>query len=517
MNFFTRAYVSMQSATQRVAEMIIPTWALSFTGLRSNFRATGTKFWGTHPAYEGTVVNYNFARSLYRNDSADKALGAIFAKPIVNLQVSFMGLPRASSEDNTRDDFINDAIHIYWTDGLQQMFRDAMRDSKVIVRMRRPKLGDPLMTMEEREHCTIECLPPERVTILREMTNAAIIQKAIVHHRVEMIEESGQPEDNVLPRVREHEVLEIVTKDKIQYYDQTDRVYLEELEEENRAGFVPFLEVYNDYDAALQGGQSEFEGVYPLIGAFHDVLNQSLMAHKYHSVPKAKFKLQEIGQFIKNNFPDAIDSATGQLKPQSTISWKGREIIFLSSEEDVEFLEARSVLGDSKQLLEFLIDCICIASETPEWAFMRVDSGSANSDRNAQTVPFLRKISKKRRQFQSSVQDLVKMLLVMDGRVPVRVSLTWEPIRPDDELVWMQAVQQLIMGLEVAKQSGIISDESYREMLRIFVPVMKNPTAEERDARNNLQAALAAPALNGSATNGAGQTPISAGPQGRNE
>jgi hypothetical protein len=65
----------------------------------------------------------------------------------------------------------------------------------------------------------------------------------------------------------------------------------------------------------------------------------------------------------------------------------------------MEFLEAQSVLGDTKTLLEFLIDCICIASQTPEWAFMRVDSGSANSDRNAQTVPFVKKIERKRRNF----------------------------------------------------------------------------------------------------------------------
>jgi hypothetical protein len=240
------------------------------------------------------------------------------------------------------------------------------------------------------------------------------------------------------------------------------------------------------------------------------------MAHKYHSIPKVKFKLKEIEPFLKNNFPSAFDES-GQLKSGSEVSWHGKEILFLSDEEDAEFLEARSVLGDTRALAEFLIDCVCIASQTPEWAFMRVDSGSANSDRNAQTVPFVKKILRKRRIFQRPIQDLLKMFMVINDFDPVRAKLSWEPVRADDQMVLMQALQQLIMGLEVAKQSGVLSDRTYQEMIRMFIPMMKNPEQESKDAKSNAQPALALPAPGGNGSGNPSKVAISAGPQGKNE
>ena len=109
-----------------VAEMVIPPWGwYSFDGIRSSFRSLG-RFWPqSHPAAEGTVVNYDYTRKLYRN-SGENAFGGGFAKPIVDLQVGFMGLPVASTEDDTTDDFLNECLQNYWADELQQMFT-AMR------------------------------------------------------------------------------------------------------------------------------------------------------------------------------------------------------------------------------------------------------------------------------------------------------------------------------------------------------------------------------------------------------
>jgi hypothetical protein len=247
------------------------------------------------------------------------------------------------------------------------------------------------------------------------------------------------------------------------------------------------LEVFNEWDASLQGGQSDLESVIPFINAFHDVIAQGLQAHRYHSTPKIKLKLADVGPFIKNNFPDAWDNETGNVKAGAEVSWRGREIIFLQQEDDMDFLEATSVLGDTKTLAEFLIDCICIASQTPEWAFMRVDSGSANSDRNAQTVPFVKKVSRKRRAFARYIQDICKIALVMNGEIPYRAKVDWEVVRADDQVVTMQAFQQLMMGLEVARQRGEISDNTYQDAMRQFLPMM-GPNAQEKSTPDPIAA-----------------------------
>jgi hypothetical protein len=496
---------------RHVSEMILPDewFNMSWSGVRSGFRSIGLSFWPkTRPTGEGTQVNYDYTRKLYRN-SGENGLGGGFAKPIVNLQVGFLGLPRVSTDDEALDEFLNDCISIYWTSEIQDMFRDSLRDSKCIVRMRPLDILDPLMTMEEKKHGAIEILPPERVDIEYNMRNKNIIEQAVIRHKMVIVTNSGSVTEGRDPITEEHDILEIIDRENYRFWDLTTNEWITGMQGTNSANFVPLFECYNEWDAALQGGQSEFESVIPFIDAFHEVMTQGLQAHKYHSTPKLKMKLVDLGPFVKNNFPNAWDEARGDVIPGSEISLNGREIMFFRDEEDATFLEARSVLGDTKSLLEFLIDCICIASETPEWAFMRVDSGSANSDRNAQTVPFVKKIERKRRQFNKYVQQLCKMAIVMSGEnsgIPIRAKVSWGVTRPDDQFVTMQAFQQLVMGLEVARERGEITDDTYRRAIREFLPHMLPSDEEGKKAEKETEAKPEPKAL-----------PVVAGPQGANE
>jgi hypothetical protein len=499
---------------QRVSEQILPAWGpWGFSGLRSRFKVEGGSFFGNGPRYENTVIGYDNARALYSNISADKNLGAFFAKPIVDLQVDFIGHPTASTDQEELDDFLNACLHDYWADVLHQTFRNAIRDSHTFVRIQQDEIAkNPLLTSEEAEHCRLEVVNPERVTVVREDPNSRVMTEVIIKHEIEFLEEPPDFVNGVMPKYKKHEVLEIITAENFRYYDTTDRVELTEWNMDNIWGFIPLVEVFNEFDSTLNGGQSDLEQVWPLIHAFHDVMHQGLQAHKYHSIPKVKLKLQDVQPFLKNNFPNVLDE-NGKIAANATVTWKGKEIIFLQAEEDAEFLEARSVLGDTKQLGDFLVDLICIASGTPRWAFMDVEAGSANQANNAQTLPWAKKILRKRKMYQETIQELLKMVMVITNESPVRPKLTWEIIRVEDQVAHNQALQMLVMGLEVAAQRKIISDATYREMLRQFIPNMKNPSQEEKDAEDNFEPAIAE-------TNGFGNpenVPVTAGKQGKNE
>jgi hypothetical protein len=497
------------------------TWA-SVTGIRLMWGGPrmGLHFWPTtRPKGEGSLVNYNMTRDLYRN-SGENALGGSFAKPIVDLQVAFIGLPTVSTGSEATDKFLNECISTHWVDEIQQMLRDKIRDSKVIVRISKPDVLDPLMTLDEAEHCVLELLPPETVDIERNVRNKHIIERAVIRRRMIFVLDDGDPTQGQDPRVEEHDVLEIIDRQQFRYFDQNTDQWLTDLTTKNNYGFVNLYEAYNEWDSVLQGGQSDLETVIPFINAFHDVLTQGLQAHRYHSTPKVVMKLSDIAPFIKNNMPEAVNQETGEILPNAEINWRGREILMLQQDEDVSFLEATSVLGDTKVMAEFLIDCICIASQTPEWAFMRVDSGSANSDRNAQTVPFIKKIDRKRRNTVKDVQELCKMALVISGVIPVKPKVSWQMVRVDDEVVYMQAFQQLIMGLEVARERGEISDATYQNMIRQFIPLMKSnaqeftppepqPVILTRLGGTDRASQQAVPQKTG--------TPVVGGPQGKNE
>src|SRR5262245_39808430 len=260
-------------------------WA-SIRGVRSQFRIWGTKFWvDKHPTTEGTTANYPYLRSLY-NNSGENGYGGGFAKPIIDLEVAFMGIPVASTDDDSLNDFLNDCLHKYWTSEVQQMFRDAMRDSKTIVRLRRPDVLDPLMTLDEADHGVIEVIVPERVEIIRNPSNKRIIDQCNIAHRMLFVTEDADPKNGQEAQTEEHEVLEVITRAEYRFYDQTEKKELTNLAAENRWNFVPILEVDNEWDSAYQGGRSDLETVIPFIDAFHDVVAQTLQAHRYHSTPK---------------------------------------------------------------------------------------------------------------------------------------------------------------------------------------------------------------------------------------
>lgn len=460
-------------------------WASAFRdGIRS-FRRT---FWPASPSYAGTAISYQLARKLYRNDDKKSNLGSGFCRRIVNSVVDFVGTPWSSTGDEITDEFLNKGIHTYWVNEIQQMIRDATRDAETIVRVRRYDPENPLISAEEWEMCYLEIVPPESCAIYyKEGGDKGQIETAYVRHEIEVKEEPASDIGRVLrqPRVRTHVLIEEITSEDYRYFDETEGKWRDELAATNSWGFVPFLEVKNEYDSVLQGGQSDFESPLPFIMAFHDVLSQTLMAHKAHSIPKAKFRVHDMLTFIAHNWPDSFErDETGQPMLDSfsgEISWKGTEILFMDAEEDVDFLQAQSALGDSKTLLDFLLECIAITSETPKSILMSQTAQDAD-----EMVVFSKKINRKRGYFTEAIQTICKMVLAINHMEPTKVPLTWDEITPDIALKKAQSLQQDVMSYEVLATRQVISDRTIRETLRPAIPAMKSPQQEATDAKKNI-------------------------------
>ena len=440
-----------------------------------------------------TNVDYDLARSLYRNDNPQYNLGAGFVRPIIDLTVEYVGIPQVTSPDQDQTTWLNTCIHDYWAADLLQVYRDAVRDSKTIVRFRQPRIDNPLFTEEDRMHGKIEAIQPENVEMTWNPADPELLDQAIIHHEVEIDERTiEEVTQGVAQRITTHHILEIVTPDKYRFFDDTDKKWLTTWETSNVLKFVPLWPIYNEYATDLGGGQSDIEPVLPFIQAFHEVLLQSLAAHKYHSTPKAMFKIKSVSTFLRNNFPEVLDPDNpGQIKPGAKINWSGREVFFFESEEDAGFIEARSVLGDSKTLLEFLIDCIAIAAEVPKWAIVK-DQGA--TDKDATVMPFDKKISRKRTMFIPMYQILCKMALAAKGASPITVKVVWPSLRLSDLASKGQAVQQIVMALDTAKINRWIADDTAIEILASLFPEINDPATEKRLAANNYEPPVPAPA-----------------------
>ncbi len=475
---------------------ITTAWATGVgSTLRTNFRNFRRTFWPTAPSYAGTKVSYNKTRALYRSDDSKANLGSGFVRRIVNSRVDYIDLPHPATGDEVVDEFLENCIHTYWASQLQEMIRDAVRDAETVVRIRRHSENNRLVSPEEWEACYLEMIPIERTSILYKTNgDRREIEVAYVRHEIEeMIEDLNVNGRAVqLPQMRQKVIIEEITPDRFRYFDQSEGKWRDDLEQPNTWGFVPLCEVINEHDSALEGGQSDLEAVLPLIFAFHDVMASSLTAHKAHSIPKAKFKINDMMSFLANNWPDAFTKdVNGIIDPSSfngEIQWKGTEILFFNSEEDADFLEATSVLGDSKVLMDFLIDCIAMVSETPRSILM----GTRVDDRD-EITPFVKLINRKRQFFMPYVQEICKMVLAINYMNPIVVPLSWDEITPQEALDKAQALQQRVMADEVLATREVISDRTMRADLRRHLPHMKSDSREKADARGNKQLEVVSP------------------------
>lgn len=471
-------------------------WATGWLGgIRTGFRNFRRTFWPTTPSYAGTKVSYAKTRQLYRSDDKNSNLGSGMIRRIVNSRVDFMELPFPATGDEIVDEFLQTCIDTYWAADLQQMIRDTVRDAETVVRIRRHGENNPLVSPEEWEACYLEIVPPERTSIYyKQNGDRGEIEIAYVRHEIEEVIEKLDNSGRAitLPQTRQKVIIEEITPQLYRYFDQTEGKWRNDLEQPNSWGFVPLVEIKNEEEAYLEGGQSDLEGCLPFVFAFHDVMAAALTAHKAHSIPKAKFKINDLMGFIANNWPESFEKdEMGRIKPETfngNIQWKGTEIIFMQAEEDAEFLEAESVLGDSKTLMDFLLDCVAMSSETPRFILM-----ATKVDDTDEIVPFTKLINRKRTYFKPFIQQICKMVLAINHMSPVLVPLHWDEITPTQALDKAQALQQRVMADEVLATREVISDRTMRADLKRHLPHMKGDSQEKADARGNKQLEVTSP------------------------
>lgn len=482
--------------------------APSFRGLGGLTRT----FWQTWSKVHGKI-DIRKSRELYWNTDKSANLGSGVSKRIINAVPEFMGLPWSSTGDEFVDELLNDCLHTHWPAEILGAVRDSCRDSKAVLRLRQRPSSDPLASQEEINSGYLEAVLPEDIEIFYEDFSSRSIERVLITHVIDEIETTSDGAPKFYKgewRINQRTIVEEITKDAFTYYDQNNGEILTEMGQSNPWGFVPIVEVFNEYDAALQGGSSDLTAVQPFLNAFHDVLGQALVSHKQHSIPKAMFKVNDVQNFLFNNFPDSFqpDEAGNPIPGtfDGKVSWKGTEILFFQAEEDAKFLEAKSVLGDSKTLLEFLLDCIVISSETPRWV-MLLDVGAAD---RTEMLAFVNKLERKRVNFAKPIQTLCKMILSINGHSIVLPKFMWEDINPDQLVNKAQALQMVTMSLELAQERQLISDATGREYLRKYIPNMKAAEEEAADAKSNIVLSAPANAPSGrqpdQPTNGKGNT-----------
>lgn len=422
---------------------------------------------------DSSRVDYQLARDLYRNTNEKYKLGAAFAKPIINTTAGFMGVPHFSHDDPDADQALEEHF-TRWRGKLLRAVRNTLRDGDVFVQLSR--YPDKF---SQQPRFQLQLIPPEWVVpVLDPITGEWA--EVVIRHPVVIKDENGRPVEQYVVEEKWTPEQHIITADTRAPAD----VKAQDKTESNPWGFIPIVHFKNEAEEYQMFGVSELEAVEPFLKAYHDVMLFAVQGSKMFSRPKVKFKLKDVQKFLRDNFPD-------QEIKSGKISFAGREIFFLQEGDDAEFITADSGLAGVTTLLKFLFFCIVDVTETPEFAFgTAVQSSKASV--SEQMVPLMRKIHRKRGQFEEPFGELGSMFLAMWTKVENRsldsldVRMDWDEVSPQDDAEIAQTINTLINGLSTGVEAGLISIDAAAEFLRDFVPKMLpwvDPEADEDERR----------------------------------
>lgn len=436
-----------------------------------NYSLTGGYTQAFRDSYvvDKTEVNYSLCRQLYLNSHENYKLGAGFAKPIVNSIVAFMGIPTF----NTSDIVGEEVIKKYLLD-CQSTFikiqRNLLREGDCYVLVTNEKVNNKLY--KDELLINFKVLLPERVTLIKNENGT--ITKAIIKTTIEYVDEDEQ---NI-----KYKVTEIWTDSMYQVkYDFTEipNGFQKPVEilQPNQYGFIPIIHFKNEHEEFRQSGTSELESVEPYMRAYHEVMLDSLRSTKLNSSPKLKIKVQNLQNFLNNNFTTE-EIATKQLKLSK------KDVLFVGEEDDLGYVEVSAT--NHNILLELLFMCIVDTSETPEFLFGTAVSSSKASV-GEQMTPLMKKISRKRSAINDSYQLLARMVFSIynDNNVTNLVSdfqtkIFWEDTDSIDDNMKANTINTIITGLNAGIEGKIISYESAIDYLKQYIETMSDSFEEEK-------------------------------------
>lgn len=423
---------------------------------------------------DSSRVDYPMARQLYDNTMDSYKLGAGFSKPIINTTVGFMGVPQFRSEDEEAQEILDN----FFTDNtskMQRTHRNALRDGDCFVWITREENIDAALYPESKTRLVFNIIPPEQVIhIIRDpLTNT--VKEYVLQSENTWVDESNNPRKAVI-------VQRITAEKRIIKVTGDIPPGMTTGEEKNPWGFIPIVHFKNEGDETKEFGQSDLEAIEPFMKAYHDVLLHSIQGSRMHSTPRLKFKIKDLAAFLRNNF--GITDPYKFASEGGSIGLDGHEFFLFNDDEDAQFIEVKSAIGDAAELLKLLFYCIVDTSETPEFVF-GVHTPSSLSSVKEQMPILVRKIARKREQFTESWQRLARIVLAMATQAEAKklntyaTVLEWDEVDPRDEKEVAEVLEKITNSLDTAVKGNLVSHEAAVEFLAQYINTMNDYISDD--------------------------------------
>lgn len=456
-------------------------WFSKAIGEMSKLRGVAVGLFGgsANATYQldSTRVDYKIAKELYSNTNDNYKLGAGFAQPVVNTKVSFMGTPSFLIQDKEAQVVLD----MFTKNNKEKMSRThlgSLRDGDAFVWITREETRNKSLYPEQETRLIYNIIPPEQVKeiVLDPVTNEPIEYVLESIHEW-TVDDGSKKKATITQRIG-------VGYRKIEIEGDIPNGMKQKEEIPTPWDFIPIVHFKNESDETEKFGHSEIEAIEPFLKAYHDVMLHAMQGSKMHSTPRLKLKLKDVKSFLKNNF--GITDPAEFAKEGKTIDLDGHEILILTSDEEAEFVEAKSATGDAAVLLKFLFYCIVDASETPEFVF-GVHTPSSQASVKEQMPVLIRNIERKRANFADNWQMLARIVLAMSSYSEnvqystYETTLVWDKIDPRTGEEIANELKATVEGLVLALNNNLISHEAAVTYLSELVETMNPYQSEKKD------------------------------------
>lgn len=423
---------------------------------------------------DSSRVDYGLARQMYDNTHDDYKLGAGFAKPVINATVGFMGVPKPKIDDG-KPQTVLEEFFIENTSKLQRTIRNAIRDGDAFVWITREGTDNNKLFPGKEKRLVYNIIPPEQVKKINRdpITNNPI--EYILESAHQWEDENGNPKKTTI-------VQRISAERRVIKCDGDVPPGIEEGIFPNAWGFIPIVHFKNEGDEHEEFGKSDLEPIEPFMKAYHDVALHAIQGSKLHSTPRLKLKLKDVAAFLRNNF--GVNDPAKFAKEGGEINLEGHDLLFLSADEEAEFVEVNSSTGDASTLLKFLFYCIVDTSETPEFIF-GVHTPSSQASVKEQMPVLIRKVERKREHFDEPFKMLCRIVLAMTAESEnisfstYAAELEWDDIDPRDSKEVAEEIRTIVEALSMALNNGLISIEAAVQFLKNYISTMNEYESED--------------------------------------
>ena len=449
-------------------------WLKKAVGEISKIRNAFSFRIGNSYTLDSSRVDYGLARSLYENTEDRYKLGAGFCRPIINAKSGFMGVPSFLSEDEEAKEVLDNFFSSN-TSKMGATNKKALLEGDCFVWITREET-DAVLYPETKTMLVYNIISNEEVIQVIRNPISKAVEGYVLQSNHEWFDENGSK--------RRTKVTQKITAKKRAINLEGDAIpgIDSQTEEENPWGFIPIVHFKNEADETRLFGQSELESIEPFLKAYHDVMLHALQGSKMHSTPRLKFKLKDVASFLRNNFnvTDPVKFA----QDGGTITLDGHEFLILTEDEDAQFIEVKSSIGDAAALLKLIFYCIVDTSETPEFIFGVHTPGALASVKEQMPV-FTRTISRKRDNFTEGWQRLARIVLAMTAQSEAKsfssyaTELEWEEIDPRNEKEVADALASITTALNTAVQGEFLSANAASDFLKEYIPTMKEYKTED--------------------------------------